>query len=128
VVITWGPDGGYGHPDHRLVSDAVTQVIQSAKTPVKLVYVGLATEQAKSLNSVWPTSIPWYATDPSYLTVRVPFSKADQLVYHRAFECHKSQYKAEQFEKVEKALDSAWAGTVWFRRWLGDSKSNNLFK
>src|SRR5437868_9031723 len=22
VIVTWGPDGGYGHPDHRLVSDA----------------------------------------------------------------------------------------------------------
>jgi len=29
VVITWGPDGGYGHPDHRLVGDVVTQVVQA---------------------------------------------------------------------------------------------------
>src|SRR5688572_11930741 len=26
VIITWGPDGGYGHPDHRIVSSLVTQL------------------------------------------------------------------------------------------------------
>src|SRR5262249_61402522 len=26
VVLTWGPDGGTGHPDHRLVSAIATQL------------------------------------------------------------------------------------------------------
>jgi LmbE family N-acetylglucosaminyl deacetylase len=128
VVVTWGPEGGYGHPDHRLVSDAVTQVIQTKKTSTILVYAAFATEQVKPLNSVWPAALPWHSTDPSYLLVRVPFSNADQLRYHQAFECHKSQYTAEQFEKIEKGLDSGWAGSVWFRSWLGGRKSNDLFK
>ena len=29
AVITWGPSGWTGHPDHRLVSDIVTEVFQS---------------------------------------------------------------------------------------------------
>lgn len=128
VVVTWGPDGGYGHPDHRLVSDAVTQVIQTTKTSIALVYAAFATEQVRSLNSVWPAAVPWHSTDSNYLMVRVPFSNADQRRYHQAFECHKSQYTAEQFEKIEKALDSGWAGSVWFRRWLGGRRSNDLFK
>src|SRR4030095_3188359 len=28
VVITWGPEGGYGNPDHRLVGAVVTQLVQ----------------------------------------------------------------------------------------------------
>ena len=36
VILTWGPEGGYGHPDHRLVSDAVTQVVQSLHSSIKL--------------------------------------------------------------------------------------------
>ncbi len=51
VIITWGPDGGYGHPDHRLVSDAVTQVVQSQKSDIKLYYPGVTPEQAKPLNA-----------------------------------------------------------------------------
>jgi LmbE family N-acetylglucosaminyl deacetylase len=54
VVVTWGPDGGYGHPDHRLVSDAVSQVIQSMPPGVKLYYVGLTPKQAAPLNREWP--------------------------------------------------------------------------
>jgi LmbE family N-acetylglucosaminyl deacetylase len=29
VVITWGPEGGYGHPDHRLVGAVVTQLVST---------------------------------------------------------------------------------------------------
>src|SRR5450631_2541393 len=57
AIVTWGPDGGYGHPDHRLVSDAVTQVIQSLPPGVKLYYVGLTPKQAAPLNSQWPPAI-----------------------------------------------------------------------
>ena len=32
AVITWGPDGGTGHPDHRIVSNIVTQ-LQRAGAP-----------------------------------------------------------------------------------------------
>jgi hypothetical protein len=29
ALITWGPDGGTGHPDHRLVSSVVTQLVRA---------------------------------------------------------------------------------------------------
>ncbi len=29
VIITFGPEGGTGHPDHRLVGDVTTQIVQS---------------------------------------------------------------------------------------------------
>jgi LmbE family N-acetylglucosaminyl deacetylase len=29
ALITWGPDGGTGHPDHRLVSAVVTQLART---------------------------------------------------------------------------------------------------
>src|SRR6266498_2475926 len=30
AVITWGPDGATGHPDHRIVSSVVTQLVGPA--------------------------------------------------------------------------------------------------
>jgi LmbE family N-acetylglucosaminyl deacetylase len=126
VVITWGPDGGYGHPDHRLVGNAVTQVIQSSKTNVKLYYVGFAPDQVKFVNEMWP--MKWHSTDPAYLTVNVAFSKDDQASYHRALECHKSQFSPEETQKFESALDRGWNGTVSFRPWFGDHRSDDLFK
>ncbi len=126
LVLTWGPDGGYGHPDHRLVGNAVTQAIQSSKTNVKLYYVGFSPDQLKFINEVWP--MKWHTTDPAYLTVNVPFSKDDQAAYHRALECHKSQFSPEEAQKFESALDRGWNGTVSFRPWFGDHKSDDLLK
>jgi len=128
VVITWGPEGGYGHPDHRLVSAAVTQIIQSSKNSAGLLYVSFSTDQAKLLNdSDNPWRLNWHATDPSYLTVRVPFANRDELAYHNALECHKSQFTTEEMHKLERDLDRGWAGSVLFRPWFGKRNSNSVF-
>ena len=133
VIVTWGPEGGYGHPDHRLVSDAVTEVVQSESSKRKLYYVGTTPQQATLLN-VWPADKPggwlggWPAVDPVYLTVTVAYDSQDRDAYHRALECHKSQVTAEGFAKLEQALDQGWNGKVSFRRWFGDRKSQDLFK
>ncbi len=128
VVITWGPEGGYGHPDHRLVSDAVTQVVQALSGSVKLAYPGLTAEQLKTASSIWPDGIHWHGTDASYFTVRVPFKPKDQAAYHAGLECHKSQFTADQMRKMEKAFDAARDGVVSFRPWFGNWKANDLFQ
>ena len=46
AVITWGPDGATGHPDHRLVSSVVTQLVRAGApgAPERLFYVSLPAE------------------------------------------------------------------------------------
>ncbi len=128
AVVTWGGEGGYGHPDHRLVSDAVTQAVQASKDATKLLYVGFSPDAVKALNEVWPASMAWHATDVSYLTVRIAFSKADQQAYRRALECHKSQFSPEEAKKFADALDAGWQQGLFFRPWFGEQKSNDLLK
>jgi LmbE family N-acetylglucosaminyl deacetylase len=128
VVVTWGPDGGYGHPDHRLVSDAVTQVIQAAPPGVKLYYVELSPKQAAPVNREWPPAIQWHTTDPAFLTVNVSFTKADLESAHHALECHKTQFSPETIQKLEKAMEEGWAGQISFRGWNGAAASQDLFK
>jgi hypothetical protein len=74
-----------------------------------------------------PWRTHWYATDPSYLTVRVTFTKSDETAYHHALDCHKSQFTTEEMQKFERDLDKGWAGGVLFRRWFGKQKSNSVF-
>jgi LmbE family N-acetylglucosaminyl deacetylase len=128
VIITLGPDGGYGHPDHRLVSDAVTQVVQSQKSEIKLYYPGLSSAQAKPLNAIWPASLPFHTTDPAYLTVSVSYTPKDFERFKRAFECHKSQYTSETFQALEKAMDEGWHGSVSFREWNSTRAASDLFR
>src|SRR5262249_47882883 len=115
VIVTWGPDGGYGHPDHRLVSDAVTQVVQSLHSNIKLYYPGLSPAQAKSLYSIGPSFLKFHTVDPAYLTVNVSYTKQDEEKFKDAFECHKSQFTPERFQALEKAMDEGWHGTVSLR-------------
>src|SRR5450755_2736203 len=59
AIVTWGPDGGYGHPDHRLVSAVVSQVVAEGGVTPLLYYVALAKsrmtpELAKGLSFLAP--------------------------------------------------------------------------
>lgn len=126
VIVTWGPEGGYGHPDHRIVSAAVTQVVQSMKSRIKLYYVGFTNHEVGQLNPIWPT---WSPTDNSYLPVKVTYISADTDKYHQALACHNTQFDAAGAAELEQALDKGWGGTVSFRQWNQTSKQqNDLFQ
>ena len=50
VMITWGPDGGTGHPDHRIVSGIVTQLQRTGApgVPERLFYMHLPVEAMRA--------------------------------------------------------------------------------
>jgi len=49
VVVTWGPDGGTGHPDHRIVSNIATQLLRfgAPGMPERLFYMYLPVEMMR---------------------------------------------------------------------------------
>lgn len=124
VIVTWGPDGGYGHPDHRLVQDVVTELVQSGATTSQLYYFGISHERLKSASGPFAGFL---ATDARYLTVRVPFGDADLAAARRSFACHQSQFTEEVIAYLDSFLTQAWSGSVSFRPWFGDRKSQDLF-
>ena len=52
AVITWGPDGGTGHPDHRIVSNIVTQLQRAGApgVPEHVFYMNLPVESMRAMN------------------------------------------------------------------------------
>ncbi len=75
IVVTWGPDGGYGHPDHRMVSNIATQLSRAGAPgmPERLLYMYLTPEMIRMANPQRgepPLTIP----QAKYFTVRVPFT------------------------------------------------------
>ncbi len=62
VVLTWGPDGGYGHPDHIAIGQVATAAVMRAEDPryghtcttrqphavSKLYYMALTSEHARA--------------------------------------------------------------------------------
>ncbi|MGZ4788173.1 MAG: PIG-L deacetylase family protein [Terriglobales bacterium] len=124
VVVTWGPDGGYGHPDHRLVQDVVTELVQSSDQPIRLYYFGISHESLKGTSGPFSGFFP---TNSRYLTVHVPFTDGDLAGARRSFACHKSQFSDETLKHLESFLTKAWSGRVSFRPWFGQHESDSLF-
>src|SRR6476620_4424959 len=57
AIITFGPEGGTGHPDHRLVGDVMTQIVQgnARYANVDLLYASLPAERLRTAPRANPT-------------------------------------------------------------------------
>lgn len=128
VVVTWGPDGGYGHPDHRLVGAVVTQLVQrkGEGAPGHLLYVGFPSERVPEEPT--PGDLPWEATDAAYLTVRVPYTDADFEAVREAFDCYESQFPEQVRQAfLQRAHHAVWQGEVFLRPWFGAVRGDDVF-
>jgi len=126
AIVTWGPEGGYGHPDHRLVSDAVTQAVQASSQPYRLFYVELDANSLKK--SAKGFLKEFFGTDPQYLPVHVAYTPADLDVANKSFQCHSTQYTPDERKEDMGFLDLVYHGEIPFRPWFGTQKSDDLFK
>ncbi len=124
IIITWGPDGGSNHMDHRLVGASITQVYLSKnweKTRA-LYYVGTPSSKLDNADSKLLEGI---ADD--YLTKQIKYSKEDAEKSIKAFECYKTQYSRETMEEVAKHMRSA-EQTIFFRPLIkATTVSDDLF-
>lgn len=124
AVITWGPSGWTGHPDHRLVSDIVTEVFQSRKwqRPSQLYYPALVTPQGAT-----PRSGESATVDEQFLTVRIPVTPAEYEKAKAALQCHRTQYTPEQMEQLYQGFVAAQAGIAYFQPAIqGKGKKDSL--
>lgn len=120
IIVTWGPDGGYGHADHRMVSAMVTQIVQAmpaAKRP-ELLYPGIRTGTLPPV----PEMQRWAVTDPALLDIAIAFDSADLAAAGKATGCHKTQFDAATRAALAPVFgQTIWQGAVHFRRALPDS-------
>ena len=127
AIITFGPEGGTGHPDHRLVGNVTSQIVQADAryANVDLLYASLPAERLRTAPPARPTV---NGMMEAVLTVRVPFEERDLVAGREEFACHASQYTPAQMDAVNKYLAHAWNGTVWMRPWTGTLHDPGLFK
>lgn len=113
VVVTWGPDGGTGHPDHRMVSNVATQLMRAGApgVPERLFYMSLPAEMLRAANPQRgepPMMIP----QAKYFTMRVPITPADLDASGKAFSCHRSQFPPDVVARLLPAQPRIFNGVV----------------
>ena len=128
ALITWGPDGGTGHPDHRLVSAVVTQLVRTGApgVPERLFYASLPEAAMKVANprGAPPMLIP----DVKHLTTRVPFMPADLESARRSLSCHKTQFPADVIARVAESAKAVWNGVVPLSPAFASAGKDDLFR
>lgn len=103
VIITWGPDGGSNHMDHRIVGASITQVyLSKAWNKTKALYYvatpssHIEDEDKKVLRGV----------DDAYLTTQIAYIEEDRENAIKALQCYKSQFAPELMESRAERLRS----------------------
>ncbi|MDF2771157.1 MAG: LmbE family protein [Geminicoccaceae bacterium] len=127
AIITFGPEGGTGHPDHRLVGNVVTQIVQgdARYASLDLLYASLPAERLATAPPARPTV---NGMTESLLTVRVPFEERDLVAGREEFACHRTQYTPAEMDTINRYLAHAWNGSVWLRPWSGTLRDPTLFR
>ena len=113
AIITWGPDGGSNHMDHRLVGDTVTAVYLGRDwgKPVSLYFYGtpaslIEDEVARLRRGV----------HDEYLNVTVSYDEEDRVAAAESIRCHWSQFTPEQFDRMIR--NEAAGNTIRLREFV----------
>ena len=128
ALITWRPDGATGHPDHRLVSSVVTQLVRAGApgAPERLFYVSIPVEGIRAMNPARGEP-PFLVPLAKYFSVRVAFTPADVDAAQRSMACHQTQYSADVIQRIAGMQSRMWNGTLLLAPFLNSNAGSDLF-
>lgn len=128
AVLTWGPDGGTGHPDHRLVSSIVTQLVRAGApgVPERLFYVSIPAEGMRMMNPA-QTEPAFLVPLAKYFTVRIAFTPADGEAARLAMACHRTQFASDVVQRVFALQKQVWNGTISLVPFAQTDSGTDLF-
>ncbi|MGI9260633.1 MAG: PIG-L deacetylase family protein [Woeseiaceae bacterium] len=108
AIITWGPDGGSNHMDHRLIGDTVAGVYLGRDwgKPISLYFYGtpaslIEDDESRLLRGV----------HDDYLNVAISYEPEDYEAAAASVRCHRSQFTPDQFDRM-----------------IGDEMENNVIR
>jgi N-acetyl-1-D-myo-inositol-2-amino-2-deoxy-alpha-D-glucopyranoside deacetylase len=129
VVLTWGPDGGTGHADHRLVSAIATQLLRAGApgVPDRLLYMSFPVGAMRVMNPQRGEP-PLLVPEAKYFTVRVPFTQRDFDRAQQAMVCHRTQFTEEQVKRLAPFATRAWNGEIRLIPAFQTGPSTDLFR
>jgi LmbE family N-acetylglucosaminyl deacetylase len=129
ALITWGPDGGTGHPDHRLISAVVTQLVRTSApgVPERLFYVTIPAEVMRALNPSRPEP-PLLIPQAKLLTTKIVVTPPDLEAAGRSLGCHKSQFPPDAVARLGDAGKQLWTGGVPVSPAFASASSDDLFR
>lgn len=129
AIVTWGPDGGTGHPDHRLVGDIVVQLQRAGApgVPDRIFFIHIPAEGMRAMNPQRGAP-PLLVPQPKYLTAHIPFTPADLDGARRAMGCHHSQFTPEVVDRMFPQQVQYWNGSIALSPGFPTAGATDLFR
>ncbi len=114
TVFTWGPEGGYGHSDHRIVGAVVTQYVQSL-SKVERPFLKYPAFVRTPLPDILQKQ-GWTITSRDLATTAYGYTAADLAAANAAAQCYKTQFDDATRQGMMPLFDTAvWQRNVNFR-------------
>ena len=123
IIITYGPDGEYGHPEHIIVSGLVTELLLREKwvDTYPLYYFGW-TKTLEQGNDGWIR----YADD-EYFTNVISYTDEDEKRAFESLNCYERMPKDERDEIME--IETNRVNELYFRKFdVSKEKESDFFK
>lgn len=124
VLISWGPDGGSNHMDHRLTAATVENVYLNRQwdKPSALYYYGTPSNQIEDEESRLLRGV-----GPSFLRTKISYTDEDFEAAFEALSCHKSQFQLEGLRERMEARSADKA--IYLRKFVAPTEdSETLFE
>lgn len=130
ILITWGPDGGYGHMDHRLVHNVTHELVQAKDylQHTQLLFAGIPTKRFGSMPELLSPGTKWMYGNwkpvrEDLLDVRIAVDRVDVERGINAMRCHWSQFTKEEMDDNETWMRAMSSDTVFLRSLSAQSGS-----
>lgn len=128
AIITFGPDGDTGHPDHKGISDIVTEVLLMndgwyEKHP--LYFLAWAKEKEVWIAQGGQTGLNY--VDKKYRNIHITYTQVDQEKTFKSLSCYKSQYTNDDIKKWIEAEKKDTTFTTYFRQFKTDTNVRTEF-
>ncbi len=125
AIITFGPDGDSGHPEHRIVGSITTEIIlyNGWVERYPLYYAGWPKEKTP-IDQIQGTG----EVDKKYLNVEIHFSEEDKVIAFEAFTCYKNIFSGQEIQDRKDADAADKLNIFYFRQLvISNKRKTDLF-
>lgn len=124
AIITWGPDGGSNHMDHRLVGATVTGVYlgKDRGDAMSLYFYGTPAGQIEDESERLLRGV-----DERYVTTGITYEAQDLERAAKSMRCHRTQWTEAYVQRRVAEMERS-GRTIWLRRFEPPrGKGDSLF-
>lgn len=122
IILTFGPDGDTGHPDHRTVGNITTELLlrEGLADEIEVYYYAWTREQTRKFEG-W--NLGYVHMD--HLDTAIPFTEREEERAFASIRCHLSQFAPEEMESWIAAEKADTSNILYFRKFVLEQEKHD---